>query len=299
VSDDRGFTLVEVLVAMTLMVVVLGAVLTTFNRFQDKAKLNEQRNDAQENARRSTARLARELRNAVSNGSPSSQSVERANPFDLVFMTNGQTGASASNPTGLIRMRYCLDATDTANARLWRQTQSFAAAPTGIPANATCPGPAGDGWATTNVVADRITNRRDGVTRALFAYRFDPPASTSLSDLVAISPTLFLDVTPADRAPAELSHGTGVLLRNANQPPVANVAITVSGRRLLLNAQASYDPENQPLRFEWYLNGATTNPLTGARVETQVMPLGTHSVRLVAIDSAGSRTERTQSVVVS
>ncbi len=291
--DERGFTLVEVLVAMSLFTIVLMAVLTTFDNFGDNQRKTTQRAEAQDTARTAIDRLARDMRNAVSAGSPVAESVERAAPDDLIFQTVGRATANANNLRGNIRVRYCLNAADPTNARLVRQQQVFAGAPTAMPTGAACPGPTTDGWSSTAFLGDRITNRRDGLNRPVFGYRFSPTTSTLLRDLVAVMPTLHVDANSAALSPAETALRSGVNLRNANQPPAAAFTITVQARRFILNASASDDPEHQPLTYQWYVDGATV-PLTGVRVETEVLSIGEHSVRLVVSDPAGAKTEMTQ-----
>src|SRR6185369_6996442 len=46
---EDGMSLVEVLLVMTLMLIVLGATLTTFNQFERKARDNQNLNEAQDN----------------------------------------------------------------------------------------------------------------------------------------------------------------------------------------------------------------------------------------------------------
>ena len=45
---EDGFTLVEVLIVSVLMIVVLGATLTTFDSFQRNVSTNERQNTAQD-----------------------------------------------------------------------------------------------------------------------------------------------------------------------------------------------------------------------------------------------------------
>jgi len=301
-SSERGFTLTEVMVAMALMILLLGAVLTTFNGFERSQRAATQRTEAQDAARTGIDRLARDMRNAVSAGSPIADSVERADPDDLMFQTVGTQAPTVNNPTAKIRVRYCLDSSTPSNGKLYKQVQVFSAAPTAKPTATACPGPAGappSGWTTTTLVTKGITNRYNGAARPLFAYRFTPDESTALSELVAVTPTVYIDPTPGAQAPAEVVLRTAIELRNANQPPIAMFTVTVQARKLVLNASGSIDPERQALRYEWYIDGATTNPLTGVRVEAGPLSVGTHSVRLVVKDQANASNETTRSAVVS
>ena len=296
--DEQGFTLVELLVAMGLMTIVLISVLTTFDGFNANQQKTTQRTEAQEAARTGIDRLARDMRNAVSAGPPVAESVERAQPDDLVFQSVGTAGPAVGNPSGKIRVRYCLNNADPANARLLRQEQVFPGAPTALPAGTACPGPSSDGWTSTQVLAENVTNRRNGQNRPLFSYRYTNDPSTLLTELVAVMPTIHVDVTPAAAAPAEVPLRSGVQLRNANQPPQALFTVTVLSRKLILNASASIDPERQPLKYEWYIDGSGV-PLTGMRAETPALAVGTHTVKLVVTDPANATNSQTQDEVVS
>ena len=295
--NERGFTLVEVLVAMGLMTVVLGAVLTTFENFQEQSRRTTSANEAQEKARRAIDVMAREVRNAVSAGAPVNDAVERALPFDLVFQTAGAGAGTATNPTNRVRVRYCLDGADGPNGggKLYRQTQTFPGAPTTLPAgDTTCPLPS---WTTTQVVTGDVTNRVPATDVPVFTYRFTPSESTALTELVGISPEIRTDPWPKDKRPAESVLRSGIVLRNANQPPVALFSATVQSGYVKLNGSPSIDPEQQTMEYRWYIDGVTNAQRTGIRHETAV-PAGSRTIRLVVTDAAGATAEVTQSLVV-
>ena len=81
--DESGFTLVELLVVCVLMLVVLGATLTTLTSFQSNAETNVRQNDSQDEARRATDLLARDLRNLASPTDEEPLAIKRAEPQDL------------------------------------------------------------------------------------------------------------------------------------------------------------------------------------------------------------------------
>ena len=89
--DQRGFTLVEVLIAATIMLIVVGATMTLLNALADNGRLTEQHNDAQDRARVFTDRMARNLRNLASpslfseNYYATPEAVDQAQPYDFVF----------------------------------------------------------------------------------------------------------------------------------------------------------------------------------------------------------------------
>lgn len=64
--DQRGFTLVELLMAMTLSLVVFGATLAVAAALSNNARRTAEHNEAQDQARTYQDRLARQLRNLAS-----------------------------------------------------------------------------------------------------------------------------------------------------------------------------------------------------------------------------------------
>jgi prepilin-type N-terminal cleavage/methylation domain-containing protein len=298
--DDRGFTLVELLVAMGLFVIIMLAVLATFDGFNANQKRTSDLTEAQEQARAGMDRLARDMRNAVGSGNPSLNSVERAAADDLIFQTVAGGSPGTGNAEGRVRIRYCLDAANPAAGRLVRQRQTFlTGGVTAMPVGTACPGPASDGWSQTTVVAERITNRFNGQNRPVFAYSYSG-TTTSLTELVAVLPTLFVDVTPGDAKPAESTLRSGVALRNANRPPLADAKIDVMARKLIMQGQGSTDPEEQPLQYEWRVEGpGGTVTATGVRAETAPRLPGQHDIHLTVRDPAGASNTKTFTKVVS
>ena len=293
--DERGFTLIELLVAMTLMVVVLGAVLTTFESFQRQTRDTSLRAESQDAARQAIDRLVRELRNAVSSGAPVITSVERADANDLVFQTIDTAAPSGLNRTGIKRVRYCLEASSPTEAKLWLHTErtTAAALPSAIPAGA-C---GSTEWPERALLTERVTNAAAATPRPLFSYRYSD-GSTSLADLVAIRPRIFVDVNPGTK-PAEVELASGVILRNANEPPVAQFSVSTQSGTVMLNATGSHDPEGQDLVYEWFLDGATTRFAVGSRTQkTGLVANSSHTFRLKVTDSAGATSILDRTVVV-
>ena len=105
-SSERGFTLIEVMLVMSLAIVLLGATLTSFTNYYRTQQKTQQLNDSAQIARQSMDIASRQLRN-LANQDPSQQTttIARALPFDLVFQT--------SDPTRKW-VRYCLDTAGTA-----------------------------------------------------------------------------------------------------------------------------------------------------------------------------------------
>jgi type II secretory pathway pseudopilin PulG len=250
-SDERGFTLFELLVSITLSIVVLGATLTTFNTLYQSERDNDARNDTAELARNAIDIQARQLRNLAKR--VSNPVIDTVSSYDLIFQT--------SDPARTW-VRYCLNTTTapatTDRGRLWTGELSVPSSGIATPVTAAmrsgCPG---SGWTTTRVVADYVTNRRAGQDRPLFEYTctsgttctFDP---ATYDQVINIADQTIVDMTPGTGA-QELRLVSGVYLRNQNQAPVAGFDSTrSSSRTLVLNASTSSDFEGRTLDYYWF-----------------------------------------------
>ncbi|MFP5362556.1 MAG: PilW family protein, partial [Thermoleophilia bacterium] len=100
---EAGFTLVELLLAMSLAVVVLFGVLSVFDGFTSNAARQTKITDANGQVRDAMDRIVRDLRQA--------QTVEVADANDLVYTVT-------DSATQTRRERVCLDAA----SRLWRSS---------------------------------------------------------------------------------------------------------------------------------------------------------------------------------
>ena len=294
-KDERGFTVVELAVSAFIALIVFGATLTVLASASTQQRLNEQTNDAQQNVRITLDRMARQLRNLASPnvlttvGSTLPRSVDRNLPYDLVFQDVDQNRpAGSSNSANVRRVRYCLDTTVPANAKLYLQTQTWttATAPL-VPGDAACPGA---GWTTTTGVADHVTNKVGD--RAVFRYSGDSGLITatdsdSRADISRVEASVFLDLDPA-RRPTETSLSTSVFLRNQNREPQSAFTLTVTNpttRTVQLNGSPSQDPEGQPLTYFWYVDGVQQST-EGIVVQLSMTP-GTHTFVLHVKDPAG------------
>lgn len=253
-SGQSGFTLVELIVVSFMFLVILGASLTTFDRFQSNARLNEQRNDASEQARRMIDSLTRDLRN-LADPTTEALSIERNGADDLVFRSVDPeaTGADA-NRVGVRRVRFCLDAP---SGHVYRSTQQWTSlASPAVPDTSAC-GPT-DAWqgacgtsstCQRQVVAQFVTNRRPDPPRTLFQYNNATPEAVTF---VRVRP--YIDVNDAASGPAEIDIESGVTLRNQNRRPVAvlDPPVRSGGNDFVLNASGSSDPENALLTYEFF-----------------------------------------------
>jgi type II secretory pathway pseudopilin PulG len=262
---EAGFTLSELLIACSLMIVVLAATLTVFDQFVQTSSRNTRQNDAQDSARFTIDQLARQLRNLALPTPQSPNSIDLASGYDLVFKT--------ADP-GRRRVRYCLQTSapySASNGALWVQTQtgSVGGADPAVPSTASCPvEPASGGWATKRLVAAHVTNR-NGADRPLFQFNADPATP---SKITGVHTAVYLDVDPS-QAPSETRISTGVFLRNQNQAPAAAFTISPGGatsRHIVMNAANSTDPEGRTLAYFWFLGSSPsfTNAVSSGACNT-------------------------------
>jgi prepilin-type N-terminal cleavage/methylation domain-containing protein len=287
-GDERGFSLMELLVVMAISMVVLGGVLSIFETFLKQTRRMELRAAAQDTARTVTDDLVRTMRNQVGQKGAANVQLDRAGPLDLIFVAF-DPAAPAGNTTGLRRVRYCLDATVPAAGRLVRQVQTWSsAAMPAAPSDTACPG---TGWTTTTQMATGVTNLRNGLNRPLWAYRSATDGAVTTN--VGIDASLWIAVDPA-KATSEVNLATAVTLRNANRPPIAAFTVTRgTANSLILNAAPSQDPEGQPLRYAWTVGGTTVS--TAARFETTTISSGT-TVTLTVTDTGDLTAQQSQVV---
>jgi prepilin-type N-terminal cleavage/methylation domain-containing protein len=232
-SQEAGMTLVELLVALTIGGVVMGATLGTFTQFEQTTATNQRLNDAQDQVRVGVASLSRELRNLASPTNQLPEAVVRAGPQDLVFQSVSSTQTR--------RVRYCYDASAR---RVWRQVQFE---PFSLPTEGACPQVA---WGSQRSAVENVVNG----ARPVFTY-----SSATLTSITEIAATLYVDVNEATEKPDETSLQTSVFLRNQNRSPVASFTADVSGTTAILNGSASQDPEGRALELYWYDAGVSEN----------------------------------------
>ncbi|HEX8105922.1 MAG TPA: hypothetical protein VF533_25115 [Solirubrobacteraceae bacterium] len=290
---EAGVGLIELVMAMTLSLVVLGATLSVFDGTWRRQRTADQRSEAQQAARRATAALARHLRNlssATAYGTTAQrpEAVELAGPYDLVFRAVGDPAAAAAgNPTRLERVRYCLD-----GAVLRVQVQAATAYTPASPAVGACTAAPGPGWTASREIARDISNRAGGRNRPLFAYASDTgdlPAGDAgvLLRISRVKTDLFVDPDPATTR-GEVRLRTSIFLRNQNRPPVPAFSVTVENpavRSVVLDGSASEDPEAAELRYEWLDGGALVG--RGITLRTTAPARGVHAYALRVIDPAG------------
>jgi type II secretory pathway pseudopilin PulG len=274
-ADERGMTLVEMLMTCILSIIVLGATLSAVETFERNARTNERVNEAQDGARTALDRMARDLRNLASPIKESPDAVDRAAAFDVMFQSEGNEIAGGANTRNTERVRYCLDP----EGNLHRQIQTWTTAtPPLAPASTDCPGALTGGggvWASSSIVASNIVN---GNARPIFTYNSD-----QVKDITEVSAQLWIDVNPATVKPSESSLQTAVFLRNQNRKPIATFTWDAVNGALILNASESTDPEEKAMVYTWYLDGSATSAGSGILL-TKAVSAGSHSVKLVVSD---------------
>jgi len=287
--EESGFTLTEVLTAMSLMIVVLLATLSTLDSFATTNQRNVTLNDMRETARLGIDTLAKELRNAGARTDQQSP-VERAEPRDIVFDDVDPAGAGAGAES-VRRVRYCLEQSTSKTGKLWRQEQAWTAT---LPASPSCPDAS---YGSQELIAEGVVNHAVGGNPPVFSYD-----ATDLTQLTTIGTELFVD-TDVDRDPATTDLSTSVRIRNRNRPPTAEFSATPQGNRhVLLNGGASSDPEGQQLDYDWSCDGtACPSWVDGQVIDYQVAPPGGagHTFGLTVTDPGDLTSPSvTQTVVV-
>jgi type II secretory pathway pseudopilin PulG len=291
-----GISLMETLVAITLLVLVIGATLGTMTQFDNQTRANQLSNDAQETARVALDQVSRKLRNDGVGTPQAHQGVLQASAFNLVFQTvNPVPSAGSQNTRNVEWVRYCLNYTDPSNEKIYRQeyTWTTAAPPAAVPDTSACPS---SGWSGEYIVADKLFNNSGGQTRALFSPNSADPASVSRIGLTA-----YVNGTPgssSNAAARESRLDTAVVLRNQNTPPQPSFSVNVLGNgHIVLNASASNDAEADPLSYQWSYDG-TAIP-NGDDVTLDYSPptaSGAHTITLTVSDPGGESNTLTKTV---
>ncbi len=279
---EDGFSLAELVVAMTLSLIVLFAVLGAFDAFNSGVAANNRLTAAEDTARREVATMVRILRDA---GAPAPASgsqpttVVQAGANDIVFLSTSWPGESGTGATGNHVERLCVD---TATRTLWFNGLRAGTAGSASPGSA-CPSQA-SGW-TSRLIARDVVNT---AAQPIFRYGSSSPVRT-------VSISLRLEGgTAATSRPLELRSGSA--LRGALAPQVGPDDVTVgpceAGKALLtLNLAAGGTSTNGakvtasnavtvgPGKI---LVDATSTPATVALTVTNVLGLQTVVLKSVS-----------------
>lgn len=255
VRDERGLTLIELLVTMTITVIVFGATLSLLDFFQSNNRFDQLRNENQDMARTTIDRLSRQLRNIVARTTSSGAvpgALEQAEPYAITFQTLDTAKSSAEGKFHAMRVRYCLEDSNPEDEIIWEEVKRWEKTEPEVPSSKTCPDHTSGDWDSLTQVVTHVTNLNGGQERPLFTY-----SAKETPEILAVDTDLFIDITPKEARPGESELTSGVSLRNANRRPVASFTATEEGNRTVrLNASASYDPDGLSLTYKWWDNGA-------------------------------------------
>jgi prepilin-type N-terminal cleavage/methylation domain-containing protein len=254
---QEGFSLIELLMAMAIITVVVMATISAFVAFHKNERVNRLANESQDEARLTLERLSSQLRNLASPTDFVPKSVEKADPYELVFLTvDAVKPVGSLNARNVKRVRYCVGPVVGGKAPLIRQQQTWQAVdPPPSYSTASCTTSGAGGWEKTQVVASDVVNTQLSPAVPIFKYT---PGPVPLDSISAIRADLTVDVNPGT-SPAAVSLGTGVFLRNQNRKPVASCTTPIytgTGTQVALNGSGSGDPEGFNLKdYHWFVNG--------------------------------------------
>jgi prepilin-type N-terminal cleavage/methylation domain-containing protein len=297
-QDQAGFTLIELLISMSLITVVVMATISAFVSFNRNERVNRLQNEAQDEARLTMERLSSQLRNLASPNDFTPESVEKAEPYDLVFLTvDAVKPVGSTNARNIKRVRYCMGTVTNGKASLIRQEQTWQVVnPPPAFATSGCPNAS---WGNNTVVAEDVVNTAQATPVPVFTFT---PGPAPVSDITAIRANLVVDTNPG-AAPIATDLKSGVFLRNQNRAPVASCTAQYAGtgKQVALNGSASEDPEGFNMKtYNWYADGKLTDPpdATGVVAVWTSATSGTHEFRLHIEDQGGLPDDATCSAVI-
>jgi prepilin-type N-terminal cleavage/methylation domain-containing protein len=287
---QEGFSLIELLMAMAIITVVVMATISAFVAFHKNERVNRLANESQDQARLTLERLSSQLRNLASPTDYVPASVEKAEPYDLVFLTvDAVKPVGSTNARNIKRVRYCVGPVANGKAPLIRQQQTWQVVnPPPSYSTTSCDASGAGGWEKTQIAASDVVNTEQSPAVPIFQYTPGPSPVTSIT---AIRADLYVDVNPG-QSPKAVNLNTGVFLRNQNRQPVASCTTPIyagTGKQVALNGSGSQDPEGFNIKkFRWYLDGSTT-PLTEPSGVVGIWngTSGSHSFELEVEDQGG------------
>ncbi|MEJ7716480.1 MAG: hypothetical protein WKF31_00400 [Thermoleophilaceae bacterium] len=227
--------------------------------FETTNRRNNAQNDAQDRARFATGATAREARNLADprpypTDPTLAPSIERADPYELLFRSVNPNGPATGNSQNVQRVRYCLAA---GTNRLWRQTQTWngQSAP---PTATACPHTS---YGSQAVAVESITNQSGSPGEPVFSYDADPQSWSSDTERRENITTVHTDLrvdSDETQLPGATRLESGVFLRNSNRTPTASFTslLTASEHRVSLNGSGSSDPDGETLSYTWTATGS-------------------------------------------
>jgi prepilin-type N-terminal cleavage/methylation domain-containing protein len=285
--SERGFTLTEVLVAITISSLILGAAVTAFTGFLTQSATADRAANSQDTARNALDQMAIQLRSATSNAATGNQPIEAFSSYSLVWLAPIPGTSTTNNPLGLRHIRYCVDASNANNEKLWLQTAPFSTTSNrNWPATGSCPA---NSWPTATIVGENIVNVVQNTP--MFVTPTD-----SQGNVTDVNVNALVDVDPAKSPPAT-SVRTSVTLRNLNHAPnaVVSCAAGLTGHALC-DASASSDSDNQTLTFAWTVDGSNVGETSYKLDKGSLVSGSTHTFAVTVTDSGGLSSSASQSV---
>jgi prepilin-type N-terminal cleavage/methylation domain-containing protein len=276
--DESGFTLLELMLAITIMLVVLAGTLTTFTNFTTVTDRNAKVAQSEDALRARLDQITDALRNAA--GTSGNAAVLRASSYDLVINTDrpgfGVTGGTAGTA------RYCLDS--AASGNLWF---GWTATPNSIPA-ASCPSA---GWTNIELINGGVANLTLG--KPLFST-----TGASASAIRAARMDLYV-TTHKSSVTTHLQ--SGAFFRSLQQTvpdPTTNPgggpgSPTCSNNLVSLNLGSATDINGDPLKIEVFDGSAATGlkMATGSGSRTFTLPSGVHNLTVRITNVLGQVTD--------
>jgi prepilin-type N-terminal cleavage/methylation domain-containing protein len=283
---QAGFTLIELLISMSLITFVVMATISAFVSFNRNERVNRLQNESQDEARLTMERLSGQLRNLASPNDNVRESVQKADPFDLVFLTvDAVKPVGSLNARNIKRVRYCVGEAVDGKAPLIKQQQTWEVVDP--PPSFSTDGCPNASWGNDTIVAHDVVNTTQATPVPVFTFT---PGSTPLADVTAIRADLLVDVNPG-KAPTAVDLTSGVFLRNQNRSPIASCTAKSSGTgfQIALNGSASEDPEGFNMKkYIWYADGDDDTPVAEGVVAIWAAPSsGTHTFELHVEDQGG------------
>lgn len=286
---QEGYSLIELLVAMAIITVVVMATISAFVAFHKNERVNRLENESQDQARLALERLSSQLRNLASPTDYVPASVEKAEPYDLVFLTvDAVKPVGSANARNIKRVRYCVGPVVNGRAPLIREQQTWQVVnPPPSFSTATCDTSGSGGWQKTQIAASDVVNTEQAPAVPIFQYT---PGPSDVTKITAIRADLYVDVNPG-QSPQAVNLNTGVFLRNQNRVPVASCTTPIytgTGKQVALNGSGSQDPEGFSLKeYRWFVDGNTGTPDLKGVVGIWNGSSGTHSFELEVVDQGG------------
>jgi hypothetical protein len=251
---------------MTLMLVLLGAILTSFEGFASNSRRNTVLQDQMDQVRVTVDQIVRQTRNLANPttgaAGQTATTIAVADAYKMIFQTTDPQKQWVS---------YCLDDTSP-RGRIYYQASAVTGLNPAVVADATAspPGMAAgcpstnSNWQRTVRVADYVTNRVG--SRPLFAYYpttgntalTTPVAQNITSTITRVRTSAFLDID-VNKPPAEVQLASAAYMRNQNQSPTGLfTAKAGTGGAYTFDAGDSSDPEGRTLIYDWYSAPAST-----------------------------------------